>query len=104
MQGTVDRIRAAALTVFVTNGYTATSMAQIRTHAAVSNGSLFHLFPRKADLAAGVLTQGMRDCQDAVLAALDTPTAGEGFVRGYGRCWAGSGAGRDGTVRVRRRP
>jgi AcrR family transcriptional regulator len=31
MQGTVDRIRAAALTVFVTNGYTATSMAQIRT-------------------------------------------------------------------------
>jgi AcrR family transcriptional regulator len=82
MQGTVDRIRAAALTVFVTNGYTATSMAQIRTHAAVSNGSLFHFFPRKADLAAGVLTQGMRDCQDAVLAALDTPTAGEGVRAG----------------------
>jgi AcrR family transcriptional regulator len=48
------------------------SMARIRSHAAVSNGSLFHFFPRKADLAAGVLVEGMRDCQDAVLAALDT--------------------------------
>ena len=72
MQGTADRIRAAALAEFVTNGYAATSMARIRSHAAVSNGSLFHFFPRKADLAAGVLTEGMRDCQDAVLAALDT--------------------------------
>jgi AcrR family transcriptional regulator len=72
MQGTADRIRAAALAEFVTNGYAATSMARIRSHAAVSNGSLFHFFPHKADLAAGVLTEGMRDCQDAVLAALDT--------------------------------
>jgi len=75
MQGTADRIRAAALAEFVTNGYAATSMARIRNHAAVSNGSLFHFFPRKADLAAGVLTDGMRDCQDAVLAALDTTPA-----------------------------
>jgi len=80
MQGTGDRIRAAALAEFVTNGYTGTSMARIRNHAAVSNGSLFHFFPRKADLAACVLTEGMRDCQDAVLAALDT-TAEQG-VRG----------------------
>ena len=80
MQGTENRIRAAALAEFVTNGYAATSMARIRSHAAVSNGSLFHFFPRKADLAAGVLVEGMRDCQDAVLAALDT-TAEHG-VRG----------------------
>ena len=81
MQGTADRIRAAALAEFVTNGYTATSMARIRRHAAVSNGSLFHFFPRKADLAAGVLTEGMRNCQDAVLAALDT-TPAEGVRAG----------------------
>ena len=81
MQGTADRIRAAALAEFVTNGYAATSMARIRSHAAVSNGSLFHFFPRKADLAAGVLTEGMRDCQDAVLAALDT-TPEEGVRAG----------------------
>jgi len=81
MQGTADRIRAAALAEFVTNGYAATSMARIRNHAAVSNGSLFHFFPRKADLAAGVLTEGMRDCQDAVLAALDT-TAEQGVRAG----------------------
>jgi AcrR family transcriptional regulator len=81
MQGTADRIRAAALAEFVTNGYAATSMARIRNHAAVSNGSLFHFFPRKADLAAGVLTEGMRDCQDAVLAALDA-TAEQGVRAG----------------------
>jgi AcrR family transcriptional regulator len=81
MQGTADRIRAAALAEFVTNGYTATSMARIRNHAAVSNGSLFHFFPRKADLAAGVLTDGMTACQDAVLAALDT-TPAEGVRAG----------------------
>ena len=81
MQGTADRIRAAALAEFVTNGYAATSMARIRSQAAVSNGSLFHFFPRKADLAAGVLTDGMRDCQDAVLAALDT-TAEQGIRAG----------------------
>jgi AcrR family transcriptional regulator len=81
MQGTVERIRAAALAEFVTNGYTATSMARIRRHAAVSNGSLFHFFPRKADLAAGVLTEGMWHCQDAVLAALDT-TPAEGVRAG----------------------
>ena len=81
MQGTADRIRAAALAEFVTNGYAATSMARIRNHAGVSNGLLFHFFPRKADLAAGVLTDGMRDCQDAVLAALDT-TAEQGVRAG----------------------
>ena len=78
MQGTADRIRAAALAVFVTNGYAATSMTQIRQHAAVSNGSLFHFFPRKADLAAGVLTEGMRHCQEAVLTALDATTGADG--------------------------
>ena len=104
MQGTEDRIRAAALAEFVTNGYAATSMARIRSHAAVSNGSLFHFFPRKADLAAGVLVEGMRDCQDAVLAALDT-TAEHG-VRGGVRAllaW-GQQARRDGTVRIHRCP
>jgi AcrR family transcriptional regulator len=81
VQGTADRIRAVALAEFVSNGYAATSMARIRSHAAVSNGSLFHFFPRKADLAAGVLTEGMRDCQDAVLGALDT-TPAEGVRAG----------------------
>jgi AcrR family transcriptional regulator len=82
MHVTADRIRTAALEVFVTNGYTATSMAQIRERAAVSNGSLFHFFPRKADLAAGVLNEGMRNCQDAVLSALEAATGGDGVRAG----------------------
>jgi AcrR family transcriptional regulator len=82
MQEAADRIRQAALAVFVTNGYAATSMAQIRQRAAVSNGSLFHYFPRKADLAAGVLIDGMRDCQESVLTALDATTGAEGVRAG----------------------
>ncbi len=82
MQGTADRIRAAALVVFVTNGYAATSMTQIRQRAAVSNGSLFHFFPRKADLAAGVLTEGMQECQQAVLTALGATTGADGVRAG----------------------
>jgi AcrR family transcriptional regulator len=82
MQGTADRIQAAALAVFVANGYSATSMAQIRERAGVSNGSLFHFFPRKVDLAAGVLTDGMRDCQEAVLTALDATTGAVGVRAG----------------------
>jgi AcrR family transcriptional regulator len=82
MQETADRIRQAALAVFIANGYVATSMAQIRQRAAVSNGSLFHFFPRKADLAAGVLIDGMRDCQESVLTALDATTGADGVRAG----------------------
>jgi AcrR family transcriptional regulator len=39
MQETADRIRQAALAVFIANGYVATSMAQIRQRAAVSNAA-----------------------------------------------------------------
>lgn len=84
MQETAERIRAAALAVFVANGYSATSMAQIRQHAAVSNGSLFHFFPRKAELAAGVLIDGMRHCQESVLTALDATTGADGVRGGVG--------------------
>jgi AcrR family transcriptional regulator len=78
MPATVDRILEAALDVFVTHGYIAGSMAQIRERAGVSNGSLFHFFPRKADLAAGVLSCGMREFQAALLAALPGATAADG--------------------------
>ena len=55
-QGTEDRIRAAALAEFVTNGYAATSMARIEPRRGVQRSS--STSSRKADLAAGVLVGG----------------------------------------------
>src|SRR3954454_6915225 len=74
MERTADRVLAAALPLFVTHGYAGASLERVRRTAGVSNGSLYHHFPRRADLAAHLLNDGMRQCQDAVLAVV----AGDG--------------------------
>jgi AcrR family transcriptional regulator len=70
MERTADRVLAAALPLFVAHGYAGASLERVRREAGVSNGSLYHHFPRRADLAARLLVDGMRQCQDAVLAVL----------------------------------
>src|SRR3954454_22483044 len=67
---TVQRILAAELPLFLTHGYAGASLEQVRRDAGVSNGSLYHHFPRRAYLAARLLNDGMRQCQDAVLAVV----------------------------------
>lgn len=52
--GARTRIDDAAEELFATLGFGATSMADIATRAGVSNGSLFHHYPTKVDLAAHV--------------------------------------------------
>ncbi|HEY2057372.1 MAG TPA: TetR/AcrR family transcriptional regulator [Amycolatopsis sp.] len=44
------RIEAAALDLFVTNGYRATTMDQIAEHADTARRTLFNHFPRKRDI------------------------------------------------------
>lgn len=65
-----ERILDAALELFNERGYTGTSMEQIRRSARVSNGSLYHHFGSRAELAAGLLLEGMAECQHAVLQGL----------------------------------
>ena len=76
MRGTAtsDRIVATALRLLMAHGYAGLSMEQLRREADVSNGSLYHHFPSRADLAARLLVTGMRECQRGVLGVL----AGEG--------------------------
>src|SRR4051794_15498626 len=81
MERTADRVLAAALPLFVTHGYAGASLEKVRRDAGVSNGSLYHHFPRRADLAARLLNAGMRQCQDAVLAVLTGAGAAEDVVR-----------------------
>src|SRR3954449_482401 len=81
MERTADRVLAAALPLFVTHGYAGASLEKVRRDAGVSNGSLYHHFPRRADLAARLLNAGMRQCQDAVLAVLTGAGTAEDVVR-----------------------
>src|ERR671927_347270 len=78
---TPERITAAALPLFVAHGYAGASLEQVRRDAGVSNGSLYHHFPRRADLAGRLLNDGMRQCQDAVLAVVAGDGPAEQVVR-----------------------
>jgi AcrR family transcriptional regulator len=78
---TADRILEAALPLFAAHGYGGASMEQVRRDAGVSNGSLYHHFPRRADMAARLLMSGMRACQEGVVAVLTSGGPPEASVR-----------------------
>ena len=77
---TKSRVVQTAADLFGSQGYSSTSMEQIRKAAGVSNGSLYHLFPEKVALAAYLFSTGMHECQAGVLASvLDAETAEQGI-------------------------
>ncbi len=78
---TEERITAVALDLFGSQGYAVTSMEQVRRHAGVSNGSLYHLFPNKAALAARLHSNGMIQCQDGIIRAIEAASSAEKGVR-----------------------
>lgn len=51
---TVDRLRAATLSVISERGYAGTSTTEVARRAGVSRGALLHHFPLKIDLIADV--------------------------------------------------
>jgi AcrR family transcriptional regulator len=79
---TEDLVTAVALRLFGTQGYSQTSMEQVRREAGISNGSLYHLYRDKAALAARLYCRGMVECQDGILAAVRRAGAPEVGVRG----------------------
>ncbi len=60
----------AALACALEAGWEATSLQAVRHRAGVSNGTLFHHFPTRADLAAAVVGAGLVEHQDLLLAEL----------------------------------
>jgi AcrR family transcriptional regulator len=57
------RILDAALRCFLEDGYEQTTIAAIRTRAAVSNGSLFHHFPSKEAIADALYLEAITSFQ-----------------------------------------
>jgi AcrR family transcriptional regulator len=60
----------AALDCFSTIGYDQTTLADIRKKAGASTGSIYHHFGSKEQIAASLFVEGLRQTQEAGLAAL----------------------------------
>lgn len=84
---TKTRLLEAAARVFLAQGLAAASMDQVRQEAGVSNGSLYHHFPTKAQLADALYAHTLRGFHATLLNALTPRTPAQagvkGLVRGY---------------------
>jgi AcrR family transcriptional regulator len=82
-----DRLLNAAAELFAAEGYDAVGVEKLRVRAGVSNGSFFHLFAAKEDLAAELLVSYVADYQAAIMRAIarsDDAAAGvEAIVRAH---------------------
>jgi AcrR family transcriptional regulator len=65
-----ERVLGAATDMFADEGYDAVGVEKLRARAGVSNGSFFHLFATKEDLAAELLVSCVTDYQAAIMRAL----------------------------------
>lgn len=85
---TRERLLDAAATVFLAHGFTAASMDLVRQEAGVSNGSLYHHFPTKAQLADALYAHLLRDFHAALLPpvrgrAVQAEKGVKGLIRAY---------------------
>ena len=75
-----QRILNAALELLDRHGYAAISLSEVRRAAGVSNGSLYHHFSGREQLAAALLLDGLARYQHGFRALLDRPNA-EAVIR-----------------------
>lgn len=80
--GAREHLLAAGLAVFDRDGFEGATVAAIRTRARASNGSFFHFFGSKKELAGTLFLEVLQRYHAAVLAAIDTPC---GAQQGIGR-------------------
>lgn len=80
--GVRDDLLAAGLAVFDRSGFEGATVAAIRAKARASNGSFFHAFSSKQELAGALFLEVLRHYHAAMLAALDpVPDAAQGIDR-----------------------
>ena len=77
---TRNGIVAAALALTAEHGWEATSLQAVREGAGVSNGTLFHHFPSREDLASAMLGAAMSDHHRDLLAELHGADSAEKAV------------------------
>lgn len=77
-----ERLRTVALALFTREGYDAVSVQRLREAAGVSNGSFFHAFAGKDELAADLLVDCVERWQHSLLEALDARPGARAGVEG----------------------
>jgi AcrR family transcriptional regulator len=77
-----DDLLAAGLTVFERDGFEGATVAAIRSLARTSNGSFFHFFGSKKELAGTLFLEILQRYHASMVASLDPqPGAREGIAR-----------------------
>ncbi len=79
---TKSSVLDAAARVFIAHGFRAASMDMVRREARVSNGSLYHHFPTKNQLADALYATILFDLHASLLAPLDEGAGAEAAVKG----------------------
>jgi len=74
-------ILQAALELFVTKGYAATTMDDLRLRSGASIGSIYHHFGPKEVVAAALYVEGLRDYQDGYMRELERHDDAEAAVK-----------------------
>lgn len=84
---TRSRLLDAAAQVFLEHGFGPASMDLVRQAAGVSNGSLYHHFPTKAQLADALYAWTLRDFHAAVLVPISGRASAQSGVKGMIRAY-----------------
>ena len=86
---TRDKLLEAATAVFLEHGFGAASMDLVRQQAGVSNGSLYHHFPTKGQLADALYAHTLRDFHAAMTAPIAGRAGAQAGVKGMVRAYIG---------------
>jgi AcrR family transcriptional regulator len=84
---TRDRLLRAAAQVFLEQGFEGASMERVRRFAGTSNGSLYHHFPTKTQLADALYAHTLRDFHAAQMAPISGRASAQNGVKGLIRSY-----------------
>ncbi len=82
-----SRLLDAAARVFLAHGFHAASMELVRQGAGVSNGSLYHHYPTKAQLADALYAHTLRDFHASLLVSIAGRAGAQAGVKGIIRAY-----------------
>ncbi len=76
-----EDLLSAGLAVFERDGFEGATVAAIRKQARASNGSFFHVFASKKELAGALFLDVLTQYHAAMLRALDPPPSAKGGAK-----------------------
>ncbi len=79
-QASKEKIRAAAMELFMKKGYYATTISDIAKHADISKGLLYSYYKGKEELLSEMVENRIREVVEVMAGAVDLPTPNEQIV------------------------